>query len=231
MFLVVPWSGRRLLARIGAAIGKYDRGGVIRPLNRSENDDRGGVVVVVVVICIGRLHFDLRNLNGQSQRRFRNLLISLAQGSLILHFLGFFPLAFQPGLLWWNISEGDGVTRQRWSGWSGKVSQGWGWKQISWIVIGVSWDQGFLIRSGCDRADQGPLMFFLGGGVKVFPGKPKVDLPRLFRGCRASSKKHGCIEVRVYNERLLFGPKSKIVWLCMLKCRGSQRECRKRAAL
>ena len=40
--LVVPWSGRRLLARIGAEIGTNDRGGAIGPPNRSENDDRGG---------------------------------------------------------------------------------------------------------------------------------------------------------------------------------------------
>ena len=35
---------QRLLARIGAAIGKYGRGGggAIGPPNRSENDDRGG---------------------------------------------------------------------------------------------------------------------------------------------------------------------------------------------
>ena len=30
-----------MLARIGAAIGKYDRGGVIGPPNRNENDGRG----------------------------------------------------------------------------------------------------------------------------------------------------------------------------------------------
>ena len=41
-YLVVPCSGRRLLARIGAEIGTYDRGGAIGPPNRSENDDWGG---------------------------------------------------------------------------------------------------------------------------------------------------------------------------------------------
>ena len=50
--LVVPWSGRPLLARISAAIGKHDRGGAIGLPNAT----RG-------VICIGRLHFELCNLN------------------------------------------------------------------------------------------------------------------------------------------------------------------------
>ena len=40
--LVVPLSGRRLLARIGAETGTCDRGGAIGPPNRSENDDGGG---------------------------------------------------------------------------------------------------------------------------------------------------------------------------------------------
>ena len=43
------------------------------------------------VSCIGRLHFDLRNLNGQIRTSFGNLLVWLAAGSLILYFLGIFP--------------------------------------------------------------------------------------------------------------------------------------------
>ena len=50
------------------------------------------------LICIDRLHFDLRNLNGQIGTSFGNLLAWLAQGSQILYFLGvFFAIwAFQP---------------------------------------------------------------------------------------------------------------------------------------
>ena len=70
------------------------RGGAIGPPNRGENDDRRGV------ICIGRLHFDLRNLNGQIGTSFGNLLVWLAPDSPILYFLGvFLDLAFQLGLL------------------------------------------------------------------------------------------------------------------------------------
>ena len=47
--------------------------------------------MIGAVICIGRLHFDLQNLNGQLRTRFRNLLIWLAPGFLILYFLGIFP--------------------------------------------------------------------------------------------------------------------------------------------
>ena len=41
---------------------------------------------------IGRLHFDLRSLNGQIGTSFGNLLVWLAPGSLILCFGGFFPI-------------------------------------------------------------------------------------------------------------------------------------------
>ena len=63
-----------------------DWGGAIGPPDRSENDDRGGGL-----ICIGRLHFDLRNLNGQIGTSFGNLLAWRAPGSLILYSLGVFP--------------------------------------------------------------------------------------------------------------------------------------------
>ena len=52
-------------------------------------------------------------------------------------FSGIFPdSAFQSSLLWWKCLRETGLIAQRWLGWSGKVSQGWGWKQISLIVIG-----------------------------------------------------------------------------------------------
>ena len=52
------------------------------------------------VICIGRLHFDFRNLNGQIGTSFGNLLVWPAPDSLVPYFLGTFAdLAFQPGLL------------------------------------------------------------------------------------------------------------------------------------
>ena len=58
----------------------------------------GRPVILGVEICIGRLHFDLRSLNGQIGTSFGNLLVWLAPGFLIPYFLEIFP-PFQLGLL------------------------------------------------------------------------------------------------------------------------------------
>ena len=146
--LVVHWSGRRLLARIGAEIGTYDRGGAIGPPKPRRERWSGGL------ICIGRLHFDLRNLNGQTGTSFGNLRVWLAPGSLIRYFLGIFPdLAFQLGLLWWKHFEGDGADPARFR--KGGVGSRSAW---SWSGQFRSGPEGFLIgRSGCDQSDQGQL--------------------------------------------------------------------------
>ena len=105
------------------------------------------------VICIGWLHFDLRNLNRQSRTRFRNLLIWLAPGSLMHIFLGFFPM--------WLVSLVFYETFLRETGLIGRIRQGFarvGLEACQPDRDRVSSDQGFLIgRSGCDRSDQGQL--------------------------------------------------------------------------
>ena len=142
-----------MLARIGAEIGTCDRGGAIGPPDRSENDDRGGL------ICIGRLHFDLQNQNGQVGTSFGNLLAWLAQGSQILYFLGiFFRFGNFNLVCYEEIFEGDGANR---AGVIGLIRQGFasvGLEADQPDCDRVSSDQGFLIgRSGCDRSDQGQL--------------------------------------------------------------------------
>ena len=83
------------------------------------------------VICINRLHFKLRNLNGLIRTRFRNLLIWLAPGSLLQYFLVFFfPI--------WHFSLVCCDEKMR--------------------ETGLVQIRGFLFgRSGCDRSDQGQL--------------------------------------------------------------------------
>ena len=148
--LVVPCLGRPFLARIGAAIGKYDRGGAIGPPNRSKNDDRVGV------ICIGRLPFELRNLNGLIRTRFRNILIWFAPGSptntiFSCDFSRFGIFAWSATMSKYVMMRKTGLIGQRWWGWFGKPRLVGGWRQISLIVIGSaqirgSWsgDQGAI---------------------------------------------------------------------------------------
>ena len=69
---------RAVLARISTAIGKYDRGGAIGPPNRIENDDRGGG------ICIGRLRFELRNLNAYPDKIQNDMVCSRFPNTIFL---------------------------------------------------------------------------------------------------------------------------------------------------
>ena len=98
------------------------------------------------MICIGRHHFDLRNLNGQIGTSFGNLLVWLAPGSQILYFLGIFP-DLGISTLYGNeeIFEGDGADR---AGVIGLIRQGFasvGLEADQPDRDRVSSDQGFLI--------------------------------------------------------------------------------------
>ena len=111
---------------LGAEIGTYGRGGAINPPNRSENDDRGGDLRRSASFRLPKPERANRDKfqkpSGMVCSRLPNTIFSA-------------DLAFQPGLVWWKICEGDELIGQEWSGWSGKVSQGWGWKQISLISL------------------------------------------------------------------------------------------------
>ena len=92
------------------------------------------------LICIGRPHFDLRNLNGQIGTSFGNLLAWLAEPCSrfpnSIFFGDFFRFGHFNLVCYEEFLRETGLIGQEWSGWSGKVSQVWGWKQISLIVIG-----------------------------------------------------------------------------------------------
>ena len=125
------------------------------------------------LICIGRLHFDLRNLNGQIGTSFGNLLAWLAPGSQILYFLGiFFRFGHFNLVCYEEICEGDGANR---AGVIGLIRQGFasvGLEADQPDCDRVSSDQGFLIgRSGCDRSDQGQLRsnIYLHHGGRLSP--------------------------------------------------------------
>ena len=95
----IEWSQIGSMSRhiscplIGASLACPDRRGDRdvgsgwgnRPSNQQRERLSGGV------ICIGRLHFALRNLNGQNGTNFGNLLVWPAPDSLIPYFLGISP--------------------------------------------------------------------------------------------------------------------------------------------
>ena len=109
------------------------------------------------VICIGRLHFDLRNLNGQIGTSFGNLLVRFVPSSLIFWGdLSQFGISTLYDVM--KIFEGDGTDRAGVIGLIRQSFAGVGVEADQPDRDRVSSDQGFLIgRSGCDRSDQGQL--------------------------------------------------------------------------
>ena len=151
MTLVVP-LGRRLLARIGAEIGTYDRLGEIGPPNRCENDDRGGG---------GDLHrsASFRPPKPEPSNRDKFQKPSGMACSRFPNFLGdFCEFVISAWSAMMKIFEGDGADR---AGVIGLIRQGFarvGLEAVQPDRDRVSSDQGFLIgRSGRNRAEQGQL--------------------------------------------------------------------------
>ena len=128
--LVVPWSGRRFLARIGAEIGTYDRSA----LQATTRTMIGGGIDLHRSASFRPPKPERANRDKFSETFWYGML----QVPQYYISLGFLPICISA----WSAMMKNIGGRRGWSGRSDRADParfrkgGWGWKQISLIVIG-----------------------------------------------------------------------------------------------